>query len=57
MAGDDYKRREVVPGQYQCGCRWERRPGWGDVLVECPIHGQATRASVDRFERERSSTK
>jgi len=51
--GDDYKRREVYTGVYQCGCRWERRQGWGDVLVECAIHGQATLASVERFERER----
>lgn len=56
-AGDTYKRREVSPGQYQCGCRWERRPGRGDVLIECALHKEATRASVDRFERERSSAK
>jgi hypothetical protein len=55
MPGDDYKRRETSPGVYQCGCRWERRSGWGDVLVECPLHKAATRASVDKFERERST--
>jgi hypothetical protein len=57
MPGDDYKRREVSPGVYQCGCRWERMRtihASGDVLVECPIHKAATRASVEKFERERN---
>lgn len=35
----------------QCGCRWERREGIGDVLMECPLHAAATRASVERFDR------
>lgn len=51
--GDTYKRREVSPGVYQCGCTWTREPGWGDVLVECELHKLATKARVDRFERER----
>jgi len=54
--GDKYKRRQVGADGFQCGCRWERRSGYGDVLVECPIHSAATQASVDRFERERADT-
>jgi hypothetical protein len=53
---DSYKRKEVSPGVYQCGCKWERRDdsfGKGDVLVECSIHHQATVACVAKFERER----
>jgi hypothetical protein len=52
MSVHDYRRRKVSPSSYQCGCRWERRPGWGDVMVECEIHRQATRAAVRRFERK-----
>ena len=48
--GDTYKRREVSPGLYQCGCKWT-----DDVLVQCPIHHQATVASVEAFERERAA--
>lgn len=54
MTGDNYKRREVGEGVYQCGCRWVRDPQRGDVLKECPIHQQATRASVAEFERKRA---
>ncbi len=57
MTGDPYKRHEVTPGKYQCGCYWERIDTFGDVLRECPIHKLATRASVDKFERERYTTK
>lgn len=31
----------------QCGCRWQSMPediGTGDMLVECQIHKQASRA-------------
>jgi len=55
VPGDTYKRREVSPGVYQCGCRWTRNPAFGDVLVECPVHRQATHTSVAKFERERAS--
>lgn len=51
--GDDYKRREVAPGVYQCGCRWIRTREYGDVLQQCPIHQQHTDADVRKFERER----
>ena len=57
---DTYKRREVTPGVYQCGCYWEKRNdefGKGDVLVECKIHRQATIASVNNFERQRPKTR
>lgn len=50
---DDYKRRKIDQNTYQCGCRWERWPRYGDVLIECPIHAAATKADVDRFERDR----
>lgn len=50
VSGDTYVRREVSPGVYQCGCRWERTEH-GDTMRECAIHGQATSASVDAFER------
>ena len=36
----------------QCGCCWERTKD-GDVLRECQIHAEATRARVAKFERER----
>ena len=52
--GDSYKRIEVAPGVYQCGCRFAPRADHGDTLVECPIHRQATAASVRQFERERA---
>jgi hypothetical protein len=51
-SGDTYRRREVSPGVYQCGCYWTRCSEFGDVLVECDIHYQATVASVSKFERE-----
>lgn len=53
MSGDTYKRIKVSPNEMQCGCRWERQPGFGDVLIECPIHRQAGAANLARFERER----
>jgi hypothetical protein len=49
--GDSYARREVAPGVYQCGCRWERTEH-GDTMRECVMHAQATQASVSKFERE-----
>jgi len=52
MSDDSYRRR-FDGDTAQCGCRWERWPDFGDVLVECPIHKQATAASVERLERER----
>ncbi len=48
MSGDRFKRRKVSENTYQCGCRWERQPGYGDVLVQCPIHDAATRAETTR---------
>ena len=53
MSGDTFKRRKVSADKYQCGCRWERKPVYGDVLVQCPIHQAATDAMVVEFERER----
>jgi NAD(P)H-hydrate repair Nnr-like enzyme with NAD(P)H-hydrate dehydratase domain len=47
-SGDMYRRREVSPGVYQCGCQWTRIPGFGDVLEQCPIHAVATAALVAR---------
>lgn len=53
MNGDTYKRREVAEGTgvYQCGCRWVREPGRGDVLDLCALHRAHTKANVVRFER------
>ena len=51
--GDDFKRN-FTGDTAQCGCRWERQPGLGDVLVQCPIHDAATRAEIARFERQRA---
>lgn len=51
--GDSFKRRwdgDVA----QCGCQWTRQAEWGDVLVQCAIHQQATNAWVAEFERERA---
>jgi hypothetical protein len=50
LSGDTYRRREVAPGVYQCGCRWERTKH-GDTMRECVMHAQATVASVATFER------
>ena len=54
MTGDNYKRT-FVDGLAQCGCEWVKAPE-GDRLVECPIHRAATFASVEKFDRERSTT-
>jgi hypothetical protein len=43
---DTYYRREVSPGVYECGCRWDRQPGRSEVLVECPLHAGATATLV-----------
>lgn len=50
---DTFKRVATGKDHYQCGCHWLRSPVWGDQLIQCPIHGQATVASVRKFERER----
>jgi hypothetical protein len=51
FGGDTYRRREIEPGRYQCGCRWARAEDVpeafeagvrGDVLLQCPIHAAAT---------------
>lgn len=52
--GDSFRR--IWNGDTaQCGCRWTREPGAGDVLVECPIHRQAGAAALARFERKRAT--
>jgi hypothetical protein len=47
FGGDSYRRKEVSPNLYQCGCKWvhleheEVCEGifiTGDVLIECPLH-------------------
>jgi hypothetical protein len=48
FGGDTYRRIEISPGVYQCGCKWERQEKWGDVLVQCPIHRAATYAAGHR---------
>ena len=52
MSGDSFKRRKVSADSYQCGCRWERKPVYGDVLIQCPLHQAATEAKVVEFERK-----
>lgn len=52
-SGDKYKRLEVSPNTYQCGCKWERSPIYGDVLIECVFHRSATESAYIKFERER----
>lgn len=52
MSGDTFNRIEVAPGQYQCGCRWERHAEYGDVLKQCPIHQQASDAKLREVERQ-----
>jgi hypothetical protein len=52
---DTYKRHAVSKDVMQCGCHWKREPGFGDVLVLCPIHKAHSDASVKKFERERSA--
>jgi hypothetical protein len=49
-SGDPYKRREVSPDHYQCGCRWETKLPYGSVLMECPIHERATSAALAKFD-------
>ena len=50
--GDSYNRIEVSPGVYQCGCRWVQDSNYGDVLVECTIHRQATISNVSKSFKE-----
>jgi hypothetical protein len=54
----DVYRRTFSGDVAQCGCRWERGPitlpngthiGFGDVLMECAIHGAATARSSRRL--------
>lgn len=45
MSGDRFKRR-FDGDTAQCGCWWEHRQGWGDVLVECPLHHSAHNAEA-----------
>jgi hypothetical protein len=51
--GDSYKRRNTSADTYQCGCRWERQAGFGDVLVQCRLHQAHTEALVREFDRKR----
>lgn len=50
---DTFKRIKTSTDGMQCGCHWERRYGMGDVLIQCPIHKQASDALVKKFERAR----
>jgi len=43
--GDTF-RRNFTGSTAQCGCRWERVIGLGDVLRQCPIHTAATEARL-----------
>ena len=52
--GDSYKRIEVAPGRYQCGCEWKKLDWVGEFLSECAIHSAATASSVRKFDRERA---
>lgn len=49
-SGDTFKR--TFNGDVaQCGCRWTRELGFGDVLHECPIHAAAGAVLLAKFER------
>lgn len=50
--GDTLKRR-FTGCVAQCGCRWERVKGFGDVLRLCPMHDAWNTASYEQYERER----
>lgn len=52
---DTFKRIAVSKDKYQCGCHWLRSPVWGDQLIQCSIHGQASAALIRKLERERRS--
>lgn len=57
FGGDSYKRKEIAPNLYQCGCHWVHydKPYevpdldgvviQGDFLVECPFHKFVTENS------------
>lgn len=51
--GDTFKRNKVSADAMQCGCHWTRHSQYGDVLVQCPIHKQASDSKVKEFERKR----
>lgn len=48
---DTLNRRKTGEDTYQCGCRWTRQPHIGDVLIQCPIHQQATEAKLREIEK------
>ena len=49
--GDSFKRVKIAGDHYRCGCQWERQSGFGDVLIECPIHSAASAARFSKFEK------
>ena len=51
--GDIYRRKNTSADAYQCGCHWERRVDFGDVLVQCQLHQAHTDALVREFDRKR----
>lgn len=57
MSGDRYKRRLLDPSNpdiYQCGCRWTKEPGWGDVLALCPFHAEINSIELEQYERKQA---
>lgn len=41
-----------MPDRSDCGCTWERRPGFGDVIVaQCLQHAHATARGLARAAR------
>lgn len=51
----DIFNRNFTGDVAQCGCRWTREPGFGDVLRLCTIHQQASDANYSKFERARAT--
>lgn len=49
---DPYKRRLVDSDHHQCGCYWERNEEFGDVLIECEFHAQATEARSSKTQKQ-----
>lgn len=53
VTGDTFNRIFTIDTA-QCGCYWVRKR-FGDVLIQCPIHAQASAALLAKFERGRKT--
>lgn len=55
MSGDIYKRRLINKDEYQCGCKWIKEKGFGDVLVLCIIHKTHSEVMWKKYEKNNIS--